>query len=111
MTILSDIKKLLGIHEAIDDFDVDVVIAINTAFFYLHTIGVGPEQPFKIELDGEEDWSDFSSNIEAVKSYIFISTRLVFDRPETSYGIQALERQKDRLEWTMEIVRRSHDGY
>lgn len=104
-SILGSVKKVLGIHEDYDAFDTDVIMHINTAFFLLNQLGVGPEKGYRIE-DGTSKWSDYldsSLDLDAVKSYIFVRVRLLFDRPETSYGIQALERQASEFEWRLSV--------
>ena len=111
-SILDSVKKVLGIHEEYKAFDVDVIMHINTAFFLLNQLGVGPEEGFSIQ-DSSSKWSDFtgtSKNLEAIRSYIFVRVRLLFDRPETSYGIQALERQAKELEWRLS-VQADRDSY
>lgn len=104
-SILKSVKKVLGLHEDYDAFDVDIVMHINTAFFTLNQLGVGPEGGFEIK-DASLKWEDFlgsEKDLNAVQSYVFVRVRLLFDRPETSYGIQALERQANELEWRLEV--------
>lgn len=104
-SILKSVKKVLGLNEDYDAFDVDILMHINTAFFTLNQLGVGPEGGFEIE-DASLKWEDFlgsEKDLNAVQSYVFVRVRLLFDRPETSYGIQALERQANELEWRLEV--------
>lgn len=84
-SILTSIKKLLGIAEDYEYFDTDITIHINSAFMVLSQIGVGPAEGFSIS-DKNSKWSDFASvanvsNIEAVKTYIYLKVRLIFDPP------------------------------
>lgn len=107
-SILEDTKKVLGIDKDAIEFDTDIVMHVNTAFFQLMQLGVGPKHGFTI-TDETQKWDDFfqgRKDLEAVKSYIFVVVRLVFDRPETSYGIQALEKMRDEWAWRLEIQRR-----
>lgn len=104
MSILNDVKKVVGIHSGNDAFDADLLMHINTAMFNLMQLGVGPEEGF--EVTGQENWEELLGNatdLNAAKSYVFIRVRLLFDRPETSYGIQALERQASEFEWRLEV--------
>ena len=48
-SILTSIKKLLGIAEEYEHFDPDIVMYINSAFSVLTQLGVGPEEGFRIE--------------------------------------------------------------
>ena len=40
-SILTSIKKLLGIAEECEDFDTDIIMHINSTFLNLYQIGVG----------------------------------------------------------------------
>ena len=103
-SILEDTKKALGVDPSATEFDVDIIMHINSALFLLNDMGVGV-QGFQIE-DSLADWSDFigsRTDLAIVKSYVYVVVRLIFDRPETSYGIQALERMRDEWAWRLEI--------
>ena len=106
-SILLDTKKVLGVDADYDVFDTDIIMHINSAFFLLMQLGVGPNSGFSIE-DDSTTWTDFlgtRGDLNIIKSYIFVVVRLAFDRPETSYGIQALERMRDEWAWRLEIQR------
>ena len=102
-SILSSIKKMLGIPEDYDAFDTDVIIDINAAFFTLNQLGIGPEDGFAIT--GKNDvWSSFlgyESKFEAVKMYVYIKVRLVFDPPTSAFVLEAMKKQADELEWRL----------
>ena len=57
-SILTSIKKLLGISEDYAHFDNDVIMHINTVLMTLTQLGVGPESGFLITSD-ESTWADF----------------------------------------------------
>lgn len=104
-SILTSIKKLLGIQEDYDHFDADIIMHINSVFMTLNQIGVGPSEGFSIE-DETSTWNDFLSNdysMEAVKSYIYLKVRLLFDPPSSSFVISSMERQIQELEWRLNI--------
>lgn len=104
-SILISIKKLLGIEEIYNHFDLDLIIHINSAFFNLNQLGVGPISGFKIE-DVLAKWSDFVGerfDLESVKSYIYLKTRLVFDPPQMGYLVDAIKDQIKELEWRLNI--------
>jgi hypothetical protein len=108
-SILTSTKKILGIAEDYTVFDHDIITHINTAFSTLTQLGVGPPEGFMIE-DASALWTDFDPidddrNYNAVKSYIFLRVRLLFDPPTTSYLITALERQLQELEWRLNVHR------
>lgn len=79
-SILTSVKKLLGIAAEYKDFDPDIIIHINSCFFTLSQLGVGPKA-FTI-ADDSTTWDSYlpeGSNLEAVKSYIYLKVRLLFD--------------------------------
>lgn len=106
-SILISTKKILGIAEDYTVFDLDIITHINSAFSTLTQLGVGPAAGFMI--DGPEDlWTDFIANdfqYNSVKSYVFLKTRQLFDPPQTSYLITAVEKQIEELEWRLNIHR------
>ena len=50
-----------------------------------------------------DDLFDEVTNIESVKVYIWLKTRLVFDPPTTSYLIEAIERQLSEYAWRLMV--------
>ena len=70
-SVLTSVKKLLGIDEGYTHFDADIVMHINSVFSILTQMGVGPANGFSIT--GKDDgWSDFISGgavLPLVKSY------------------------------------------
>ena len=106
-SILISTKKVLGIAEDYTAFDLDIITHINTAFSTLTQLGVGPVTGFMIE-DAEPVWADFYADdlqYNAVKSYVFLRVRQLFDPPQTSYLIAATERQIQELEWRLNVHR------
>ena len=108
-SILNSTKKILGIAEDYEVFDLDIITHINTAFSTLTQLGVGPAEGFMIE-DGTAVWEDFDPiddhlNYNSVKSYVFLKVRQLFDPPTTSYLIAAVENQIRELEWRLNTYR------
>ena len=101
-SILNSVKKKLGIQEDYTHFDEDIIMDINSVFMILNQLGVGPDEPFTIE-DEDAYWEDFIDNtrIEAVKSYMYMRVRLMFDPPTSGFLVESLKKQIDELEWRM----------
>lgn len=100
-SILTSIKKLLGIAEEDTSFDRDIIMHINTVFAILAQLGVGPVNGFSIEDDGAI-WSDYlgnATNLELVKSYIYMKVRSMFDPPTSSILADAMNKNISELEW------------
>ena len=105
-SILTSIKKLLGIDAEYDHFDADIIIHINSVFMILTQLGVGPEEGFTI-MDEDAVWSDFiqdKKDIESVKSYMYLKVRLLFDPPLSSAVMESMKRTTDELEWRLYIA-------
>ena len=104
-SILTSIKKLLGITEEYEHFDQDIIIHINSVFMILNQLGVGPSNGFSI-TDKTTVWSDFISegaNLESVKSYIYLKVRLLFDPPTTSAVMESMNRMISELEFRLNV--------
>ena len=104
-SILTSIKKLLGITEEYENFDQDIIMHINSAFMILNQLGVGPKSGFSIN-DKSSTWDEFipeSSNLEAVKTYVHLKVKLMFDPPLSSTVIEAIKTQINELEWRLNV--------
>lgn len=110
-SILNSTKKILGISPDYTPFDLDIVTHINASFSTVNHLGVGPPDAFMIEDDTAE-WSDLNlpaNQLNMVKSYVFLKTRLLFDPPGTSYLIEAANQQIKEFEWRLNTLREERD--
>lgn len=105
-SILQSIKKLLGITEEYTAFDADIIMHINSVFMILNQLGIGPEKGFSIS-DETAIWSDYlpedNKNFEAVKTYVYMKVRLIFDPPMSSAVIEAMKHSISELEWRLNV--------
>ena len=76
-SILTSVKKMLGIAEEYDHFDADLIMHINSVLTILGQLGVGPDEGFFIEDDGAE-WTDFVPDMSNLQ---FIKTCLLYTSP------------------------------
>lgn len=105
-SILTSIKKMLGISEDYEHFDQDIIMHINSVFMILTQMGVGPADGFRIE-DDSATWSDFASDLkvlESIKSYIYLKVRLLFDPPTSSSVLESTNRLISELEWRLNVA-------
>lgn len=106
-SILSSVKKLLGIAEDYTDFDVDIIMHINSVFSILTQLGVGESEGFYI-TDKCVNWEDFLTDedprLESVKSYMYLKVRLLFDPPLSSAVMESINRQISELEWRLNVA-------
>ena len=105
MGILNTIKKMLGIDAEYTHFDTDIIININSVLMFINQLGIGPEEPFLITSD-TETWSDLLGvmlDVEAVKTYVYLKVRLLFDPPMNAFAVEAIERQIAQFEWRLNV--------
>lgn len=105
-SILTSIKKLLGITEEYEHFDSDLIMHINSVFSILTQLGVGPIEGFSIN-DDTSVWSEFikpNENLEAIKSYMYLKVKLLFDPPVSSAVIESMNRMIGELEWRINVA-------
>ena len=103
-SILTSIKKLLGITEEYQHFDADLIMHINSVFTILTQLGVGPTEGFFIE-DDSSTWYDFipeGQNYESVKTYMGMKVRILFDPPASSVVMEAMNRMASEFEWRLQ---------
>ena len=108
-SILTSIKKMLGIAEEYTQFDADIIIHINSVFMVLNQLGVGPKEGFYIEDKTMywEDYIDDPTQLQAVKTYIYQKVRLIFDPPTSSAHTLALENSIKEFEWRLNVAAES----
>ena len=105
-SILTSIKKLIGITEDYKHFDTDLIIHINSVFMILSQMGIGPDNGFSIS-DETTTWNDYlpedNENFEAVKTYMYLKTKLIFDPPQSSSTMEAIKQTISELEWRLNV--------
>lgn len=103
-SILTSVKKLLGIAEEYEHFDEDIIMYINDVFTTLARLGVGPSTGFSIS-DKYAIWSDFipenSILFNKVKTYVKRKCQLQFDPPQSSAHLNALTAMIAEDEWRL----------
>ena len=71
----------------------------------LHQLGVGPQEGFSI-TNKKDKWDDFideEDNLEAVKTYIYLKTKMVFDPPAHGPTEDAMLKTMNELEWRLNV--------
>lgn len=103
-SILDTTKQMVNLEAEDTAFDLDIITHINSVFFVLNQLGVGPSQGFTI-TDNTKTWSTYTGTdkIELVKSYMFLKVRLLFDMPQNSFTIEAMKSQATEMEWRLNV--------
>lgn len=105
-SILNSVKKILSIPADHEEFDLDIITHINTAFASLAQVGVGPAEGFQIE-DETAEWVDFLGGdpiMNTAKSYVYLRVRVLFDPPATSFVLNAQLDQIREFEWRLQAL-------
>lgn len=101
-SILTSIKKLLGLTEEDKSFDSDIVIHINAVLATLNQLGVGESTGFAIS-DDSSSWKDFVGDnlplIGLIRTYVYLKVRLVFDPPTSSFVVESIKQSISEYEW------------
>ena len=109
-SILKTVKKMLGLSAEDTSFDIDIIIHINSVLATLNQIGVGVKN-FTITSEGET-WNDFledNRDLEQVKSYVYLKTRIAFD-PPTGSALDSFKELAKELEWRLYTVQENKKG-
>lgn len=104
-SILTSIKKMLGIDADYSPFDMDIIMHINAVFVVLRQLGAGPEEGFSI-AGNTETWSNYSTDtilLNIVRPYIYLKVRLAFDPPQASSAVESTKEMIAELEWRINV--------
>lgn len=102
-SILVSIRQLITGSKD-ENFDMDLIIHINGALSIVNQLGVGPEEGFSI-IGPSEKWTDFigqRKDLEMIKTDVYLRVKLVFDPPQNSFLVAAIEKQIQELDWRIE---------
>ena len=105
-SILTSVKKIIGISEEDESFDTDLIMHINSVLMILNQLGVGPEDGFSI-TDKSAVWTDVIGDnklIEAVKTFVGLKVRLIFDPPTSSAVLDSINKAISELEWRINVM-------
>lgn len=108
-SILESVKKDIGAfveNECESAFDQTLIRYINSVFFTLNQIGIGPDSGFKI-TSYENTWSEYvtdEDNLELVKSYMSMKVGLMFDPPSSSFVADSRKAMCDEAEWRLRLA-------
>lgn len=103
-SVLNTIKKMLGLAEDYDAFDIDVIVAINSALMVLGQIGAIPVG--KHITGSNETWRNVMgdrTDLDSLWLYVYLRVKLVFDPPTTGSLMEAYAKRADELEWRLNV--------
>ena len=105
-SILKTIKQLIGCPDDFEQFDLDLIVHINSAFATLTHLGVGQKEGYRI-IGADNVWSEFEDDaqkLSLIKDYVYIKTRLLFDPPTSGSLMDSLKEQLKEMEWRLYML-------
>ena len=105
-SILTSVKKVLGIVEEYEHFDNDLIMFVNSVFAVLFQLGINESKYFSIK-DPKAKWNDYlpdSPLLEYIKSYVTLRVRILFDPPTNSVLMEAINKNLDELLWRIHMT-------
>lgn len=109
-SILFSVKKQNNVAADYTAFDNDFIMYINAALADLNQLGIGPAEGFTVR-DANDFWDDFvpeEPRLNAIKTFVGLKVRLLFDPPQNSFGISMMQEQikehANRLMWAQEDI-------
>lgn len=114
-SILSSVKKLIGIMPEDDSFDLDIMFHINAAFTILFQLGV-LKKPYMITSKentySELNFGDKLDILNLVKMYLYYKTKLGFDSSTlTANVISSLKEMIAEAEWRLQVAFNDEDTF
>ena len=114
-SILSSVKKLIGINEEDESFDLDIMLNINAASSTLYQLGV-LQKPYTVtsKEDSYDDLLPGASEdvVNQVKMYFVYKTRLGFDTTGlTGAMIEIVKELIKEAEWRLMVTFNPNDTF
>lgn len=99
-SILESIKKCSGVSNWDSAFDSDLILFINSNFLALGQMGIESAKSFSV-TDESTLWTDLMKDgplLNAIKSWLYLKTRLEFD-PPTGSALDSYKAMINEYEW------------
>ena len=99
-SILNTMKSMLLGDETDTSFDTELMVHINTVLMTLRQLGVADDTVFYV-TDFRDEWSEIlgeDDDLEAIKTYMYLKIKLVFDPPTNSFVLDSMNKQIAELE-------------
>lgn len=108
MTVLSDVKQLVGVEPNNAEFDIDILAHINSGLMTLSQAGV---IAFGVECAASTEWDKVITDpkFNSIRTYLGLYVRRVFDPPQTSFTTTAIKESLDETFWRLQEQARYDD--
>jgi len=104
VSILDSIKQMHGITSEDISFDKEFIMHINGALMIMTQLGVGPVEGYSI-TSKDQTWAQFlqdRTDLDLVFNDVYLRVKLIFDPPQNSFLVTAIERQIKEYDWRIE---------
>ncbi len=104
-SILTSTKASLGLPASHTAFDTEILMHINSVLSTLQQLGVGTDGGLSVP-DASTEWFALigtDPKFNAVKSYIHLRVKLLFDPPDIGFVLTAMKEQIQELEWRLMV--------
>ena len=109
-SVLNDIKKLLGIVPEYEHFDTDILIHINSSMFTMYQLGYNYDPVTnttkRTHVNEDTTWAellDGKTDLDIIKTLLYMKVRLLFDSPTNSFTIEAMRNIIKEYEWRLNV--------
>lgn len=105
-SILVSTKAALGVPEEHTAFDAMILMHINSVLSTLEQLGVGPDGGLYVTSKSQE-WADLigtDNRLNAVKSYMHLRVKMLFDPPDIGFVLTAMKEQIKEAEWRLNVT-------
>jgi len=103
-SILTDIKKMLGIMPDQSMFDAVLLIHINSGISQLSLLGLVPEASFLVT--NETTWLTLSTDLTLlsfVRPYLYSKVKIIFDPPMSAAHVESLKESIKEFEYKINL--------
>lgn len=109
-SILKSTRVSLGVGADETAFDTEILMHLNSAIATLHQIGLEPKETGLYVEGVEATWTQLigpsaeQGELAAVKTYIHLRVKMLFDPPEVGFVLTAMKEQIRELEWRLNVT-------
>ena len=106
-SILNTLKASLGLTEDDTNFDVELVMHVNSVLSFFNQLGLGPDEGYAI-TDANDTWEDFMGTelrYNDAKQLMYYKVRMAFDAPTVGYVVTAYEKMIEEATQRLSITR------
>ena len=102
MSILADVKAMLGIEWNNYDFDNELKIFINSALSTLEMLGAPTRATVE---DQEATWAQLLGPADPpeIKPFVYLKVKQLFDPQQNAFLVTAMQHQLDELSWRITV--------